>query len=252
MALLAQRMARLACLADDDDDRGEVGGGARHILRLNAERLDSTAAQTYGYLSELYSSPRHTELDPGLRFGQLQVLLLHYLALAEDGALPAGSAAAAWRRLPRPPFCDADGRPRELPKPEVSAPAVATAGEPVASRRHAGDTPAVKLKPAVMAVTKGMKPAQMARRRFYDEAVAIVERLLQQTGGGAAACSRLRAELQYVGGAAALAMSKLHARLAVENDRNAWSDLARLVLSSRFLYEELGVPRGCYQLKSGC
>ena len=102
------RCARLSRLADDDGDRGDVGGGARHILRFNAERHDPTEAQTYGYLSELFSSARHAELDPGLRFGQLQVLLLHYLALAEDGALPGGGTGAAWRRLPRPPFCDAD------------------------------------------------------------------------------------------------------------------------------------------------
>jgi hypothetical protein len=41
-----------------------------------------------------------------VRFQQRQVLLLHYLALAEDGALPAGRVAAAWARLPKPPYCD--------------------------------------------------------------------------------------------------------------------------------------------------
>jgi hypothetical protein len=220
-----------------DDQRGG-GFDKRHLARVNAERSDPTAPQTYGYLSELFSSPRHADLDPGLRFGQLQALLLHYLALAEDGALPTGRGIAAWKLVPKPPYCDADGRPRSLPEPIVHTAASGGMGTPVASRRHVGETPAVKLVPANMQAAARMPPAAVARRRFYDEAVAFVEQLLRQTG--ASGCSRLRAELQYLGSAAAVVMSKQHARLAIDGNYDAWADLAREVLSSKFLYDELG------------
>ena len=94
------------------------------------------------------------------------------------------------------------------------------------------------LVPANMQAAARMPPAAVARRRFYDEAVAFVEQLLRQTG--ASGCSRLRAELQYLGSAAAVVMSKQHARLAIDGNYDAWADLAREVLSSKFLYDELG------------
>ena len=113
-------------------------------------------------------------------------MLLHYLGLADDGALPAAEARsdAAWARLPMPPYCDADGRLRPVPEVVVRTNVVAEPGSPVASRRHAGATPSVKLRPAALEPVKGTRPSAFARRRFYDEAVAFVERLLRQVGDG--------------------------------------------------------------------
>ena len=222
-----------------DHERG--GFEARHVLRYNAERRDPSAPQTYGYMSELFTSPRHSEVDPGVRFGQAQVILLHYLALLADGALPSGKAVAAWRKVPRPPYCDADGRPRALPEVIELTGASTSVGTPVASRRHPGETPAVRLQPAILEPRERSNGASLPRRRFYDNAVAFVERLLQQVDGGVERSSRLHAELQYLGSAAALLLSKQHARLDLD-DPGSFAEMARDVLSSRFMYEQLGAP----------
>ena len=218
-----------------------IGGGARLILRHNSERSDPTAPQTYGYMSELFASPRHAEVDPGVRFGQAQVILLHYLALLADGALPSGKAVAAWRKVPKPPYCDADGRPRALPEVTELTSASTSVGTPVASRRHPGETPAVRLQPAILEPKERTHASTVPRRRFYDNAVAFAEQLLLQVDGSAERSSRLRAELQYLGSAAALLLSKQHARLDLR-DPDSFAEMARDVLSSRFMYEQLGAP----------
>ena len=106
---------------------------------------------------------------------------MHYLALHDDGQLPpARSSTAAWARLPPPPYCDADARPRTLPEVHVEQAASSCVGTPVASRRHAGVTPAVKLVPAIHEPMIGTHGTSVPRRQFYDEAVEFVTQLLRQ------------------------------------------------------------------------
>ena len=166
------------------ETRMHVRFGARHLERINSERQDASAPQTYGYISELFSSLRHVRVDPGVRCAQLITILVHYLALHDDGQLPpARSSAAAWARLPPPPYCDADGRPRTLPEVHVEQAASSCVGTPVASRRHAGVTPAVKLVPAVHEPMERTHGTSVPRRQFYDEAGAGPTPLWGKRGG---------------------------------------------------------------------
>jgi hypothetical protein len=244
--LLRQRVpAALGYVAGNLDESEEgaaefAGLGSRYVtehLLPEARRVLPLLEARVRSVAQLFPAGGGAG-TPCVAWEQLQALLLHYLALAEDGALPTGRGIAAWKLVPKPPYCDADGRPRSLPEPIVHTAASGGMGTPVASRRHVGETPAVKLVPANMQAAARMPPAAVARRRFYDEAVAFVEQLLRQTG--ASGCSRLRAELQDLGSAAAVVMSKQHARLAIDGNYDAWADLAREVLSSKFLYDELG------------
>jgi hypothetical protein len=227
----------------DGVTRMHVRFGARHLERINSERQDASAPQTYGYISELFSSPRHARVDPGVRCAQLITILVHYLALHDDGQLPpARSSTAAWARLPPPPYCDADARPRTLPEVHVEQAASSCVGTPVASRRHPGVTPAVKLVPAVHEPMNGTHGTSVPRRQFYDEAVEFVTQLLRQHQPDARG-SRLRAEMLFVGSAAGALMSRQHAQLAIDDDYDAWAALARRVLTSKYLHLELGVFR---------
>jgi len=201
-------------------------------LRSNAERDEPEAAHKYAYISELYSSPRHSGLSPGIRSEQLQRTLLHYLVLLEDGL------ARRMDRLLPAPFVR-DGRAWELPRVRAEQDTVATVGSPVASRRHEQDTPAVMLLPSVLAATTSVRPTQVQHRALYEESVAFVLNLLGQMTDAAAARSRLCAELQYLGAAAAKETSKLHARLDL-TDESAFNDLARDVFESPFALEQLG------------
>ena len=108
--------------SDDEPDDGDGSNlpacASRHIERMNAERTNPEQPVVYAYLSEMFASPRHAQLKPGLRFAQLHAVVLHYLGLAEDGLLPQSRFAAAWKRLRDDvPFCDANGRLRSLPHP---------------------------------------------------------------------------------------------------------------------------------------
>ena len=84
-----------------------------------------------------------------------------------------------------------------------------------------------------------MKELSVARRRLYDEAILFVETQLKHIGNGKPACSRLRAELQYLGQAVAVVAAKQHAQLDLD-ERGAVEDLARQVLASPYMYQELG------------
>ena len=90
--------------SDDEPDDGDGSNlpvdASRHIERMNAERSDPKQPVVYAYLSEMFASPRHAQLTPGLRFAQLHAVVLYYLGLAEDGLLPQNRGAAAWKRLP--------------------------------------------------------------------------------------------------------------------------------------------------------
>ena len=230
--------------SDDEPDDGDGSNlpvdASRHIERMNAERSDPKQPVVYAYLSEMFASPRHAQLTPGLRFAQLHAVVLYYLGLAEDGLLPQNRGAASWKRLREDvPFCDANGRLRSLPNPAVVDAASAQPGSPVASRRHEAETPSVQVVPAVLEPRSGMKELSVARRRLYDEAILFVETQLKHIGNGKPACSRLRAELQYLGQAVAVVASKQHAQLDLD-ERGAFEDLARQVLASPYMYQELG------------
>ena len=230
--------------SDDEPDDGDGSNlpvdASRHIERMNAERSDPKQPVVYAYLSEMFASPRHAQLTAGLRFAQLHAVVLYYLGLAEDGLLPKNRGAAAWKRLREDvPFCDANGRLRSLPNPAVVDAAWAQPGSPVASRRHEAETPSVQVVPAVLEPRSGMKELSVARRRLYDEAILFVETQLKHIGNGKPACSRLRAELQYLGQAVAVVASKQHAQLDLD-ERGAFEDLARQVLASPYMYQELG------------
>ena len=230
--------------SDDEPDDGDGSNlpacASRHIERMNAERTNPEQPVVYAYLSEMFASPRHAQLKPGLRFAQLHAVVLHYLGLAEEGVLPQSRFAAAWKRLRDDvPFCDANGRLRSLPHPTVVDAASAQPGSPVASRRHEAETPSVQVVPAVLEPRSGMKELSVARRRLYDEAILFVETQLKHIGNGKPACSRLRAELQYLGQAVAVVASKQHAQLDLD-ERGAFEDLARQVLASPYMYQELG------------
>ena len=76
-----------------DSAPGRRGGDPRAIARFNLERdqLQQCATVRYGYLSELYASPRFQGLSPEVRCEQLGAVLSHYAHYAvthEGGVAP--------------------------------------------------------------------------------------------------------------------------------------------------------------------
>ena len=71
--------------------------GARALSRMNAERADASAVVHMGYVSELFSSPRHAELPEDVRAEQLLRIALHYTASVSRDWTPGF-------RVPPPPF----------------------------------------------------------------------------------------------------------------------------------------------------
>lgn len=203
----------------------------RHIARHNAERHgDATASHNYGYISELFGSERHKQLSPGIRLEQLMEILVHYQAQLDDGMLTS--------RGPPPPFVRG-GYKVPYPAVKVQQAASADDGSPVASRRHAGVTPAVKVAPAVLVASKGVRPVAVLHASLYDEGVAFVLNLLDQQIDARSARARLRTEVQYLAQAAARQASSLHARVDM-TDENAWLAMAEEVLRSPYFLKQLG------------
>lgn len=223
-------------ITPDDSDTPDADGQGlrdrtRHIARHNAERHgDATASHNYGYLSELFGSERYKQLSPGIRMEQLNEILVHYQGLLDDGVMP--------NRGPPPPFVRA-GHVVPYPAVKVQQQASAHEGSPVASRRHAGATPAVTVAPALLVASKGVRPVAVLHAALYDEGVAFVLNLLDQHTDPRKARARLRAEVRYLVAAAARQASALHARVDMTNE-NAWQAMAGVVLRSPFLLEQIG------------
>ena len=59
-------------------------GGSRHVSRMNGERADPFATVHYGYVSELFSSPRFKMLRRGTRLAVLHRVLFHFAAALVD------------------------------------------------------------------------------------------------------------------------------------------------------------------------
>ena len=90
--------------SDDEPDDGDGSNlpvdASRHIERMNAERSDPKQPVVYAYLSEMFASPRHAQLKPGLRFAQLHAVVLYYLGLAgvvKFGNLRIAGASGIWK-----------------------------------------------------------------------------------------------------------------------------------------------------------
>ena len=220
---------------DDSDSADALSLGlrdrTRHIARHNLERHgDATAPLNYGYISELYGSERHKQLSPGIRLEQLVEILVHYQAQLDDGVNP--------NRGPPPPFVRS-GHVVPYPTVKVQQAASAHEGSPVASRRHAGMTPAVMVAPAILVASRGVRPVALLHATLYDEGVAFVLNLLDQQTDVRSARARLRAEMQYLAQAAARQTSALHARIDMTNE-NAWRAMAEDVLRSPFFLRQLG------------
>ena len=230
------RCRRVAPITPDDSDtpdadrQGHARDVPRHIARHNSERGDATAPQNYGYMSELFGSERHKQLSPGIRMEQLNEILVHYLGLLDDGVMP--------NRGPPPHFVR-DGYTVPYPAVKVQQQASAHEGSPVASRRHAGATPAVTVAPAILVASKGVRPVAVLHAALYDEGVAFVLNLLDQHTDPRKARARLRAEVRYLVAAAARQASALHARVDMTNE-NAWQAMTEVVLRSPFFLEQLG------------
>jgi hypothetical protein len=116
---------------------------------MNAERADASAVVHMGYVSELFSSPRHAELPEDVRAEQLLRIALHYTASVSRDWTPGF-------RVPPPPFVRR-GKQTRVPELNETRAADAWAATPVPSRRRAReeDTPAVRLMPATTVATKG-------------------------------------------------------------------------------------------------
>ena len=175
--ILAAALVMLLTSGEEATEAGEPRqrGDPRHIHRINAERDDPTASQTYGHLSEIMASPRHAALSPAIRAEQLQATVLHYLGQLDDGRLLRRSFATS-------PFVR-EGRTVDLPaiNPRSRHDVAVSVASPVASRRHAGETPAVLLVPGVFEAEERTRPAQVIHLSLYFEGEAFVESLLSQS-----------------------------------------------------------------------
>ena len=251
---------------EEEDSEGEEERctfGQWQLQRLHAERRSFRQGlitpEATAYLTQFFYAPRFASLSSEIRFEQLAAIASHMAIASYTMARQLQQGGEGRSREPlfiKPP----GGRGGEAGRPPVAwkfelnedgaelCP-VAICGPPVPSRRARGSTsPSVLLTPGLRKSTGATHPS-ILQLNLYEEAKLHLDTLLAQLPL-AERPLRCLAELQHLHACAGKELANpLHdsARL---RDPKAWTKLARLLMRSKHLQDE--VSRVLLKLEEVC